>query len=571
VTMPEFPWLKSYPHGISWDAPIDVMPLYQMLDDAAARAPERHAIVFQGRTLSYAQLQDCVNRTAKGLQQLGVKPGVHVGLYLPNTPHYAIAFFAVLKAGGTVVNYSPLDAERVLEHKIGDSETDIIITLDLQSVYPLMDRLLATTRLKTLIVGNMGEMSGLPEATQAALQKAGQLSEVGWDARHIAFAQLLDNDGRYTPVDAGNLQESIAVLQYTGGTTGLPKGAMLTHANLSAACSQAMLNLASGEGGLQFARETFLVVLPLFHIYALTFDLLLGVRLAATQILHARFELAATVRDMAEQRVTVFFGVPTMFTAINAFPGVESVDLSSLKFSNSGGAPLPVEVHERFQALTGCKLQEGWGMTEVCGVGTNTPMQRGHKVGSCGVPMCGVTIRFVSVDDPRQAVAYGERGEICIAGPNVMKGYWKKPAATSEAMTPDGFLRTGDVGYMDDDGFLWIVDRIKDMILCSGYNVYPRIIEEAIYRHPAVAEVIVIGIDDAYRGQCPKAFIKLKDGAPALTLDDMKAFLATHLGKHEMVQAMEIRDSLPKTAVGKLSKKELHDEEKTRTAPSSAR
>jgi long-chain acyl-CoA synthetase len=567
--MPDFPWIRSYPPGIPWDATIDMLPVHQLLDDAAARAPDRHAIDFQGKLYTYALLQNCVQRFAKGLQLLGVGPGIKVGLYLPNSPHYAIAFFAILKAGGTVVNYSPLDAGAVLAHKIEDSETDIIVTLDLEALYPLMNKLLDTTRLKTLVVGNMGETSGEPEAVQSALRKQGQLCEVAWDAQRISFASLLDNDGTCAPVAPIDLHETIAVLQYTGGTTGLPKGAMLSHGNLSAGCSQAMQNL-SGPTGLQFGKETFLAVLPLFHIYALTFNLLLGVRLAATLVLHARFDAAAAIRDLTDKRVSVFFGVPTMFTAINHFPGVEAHDFSSLKLSNSGGAPLPVEVHERYEAITGCKLQEGWGMTEICGVGTNTPMQRRHKIGSCGVPLCGITIRFVSVKDPEKPVAYGQQGEICIAGPNVMKGYWKKPEATAETMTSDGFLRTGDVGYMDEDGFMWIVDRIKDMILCSGYNVYPRNIEEAIYKHPSVAEVIVIGVPDAYRGEVPKAYITLKQNAPPFTLDELKNFLKDSLGKHEMVQALDFRASLPKTAVGKLSRKDLHDEEKMKAAPSAS-
>lgn len=566
VKMQDFPWIRSYPPGVSWDAEIQVMPVYRMLDEAAEHAPHRQAIEFLGKGMTYMQLRDHVNRAARGLQLLGVQPGMKVGLYLPNTPHYVIAFFAILKAGATVVNYSPLDAERVLAHKIDDSETDILITLDLQSLYPLMERLLGKTRLKALVVGNMAEMSATPHATQSALREEGQLSEVTWDARRIRFAQLLDNDGHCAVMTPADLHEATAVLQYTGGTTGLPKGAMLTHANLSAGCSQAMLNLC-GPKGLAFAEETFLVVLPLFHIYALTFNLLLGIRLAARLVLHARFDVESAVRDLAERQVTVFFGVPTMFTAINGFPRVEQYDFSSLKFSNSGGAPLPVEVHERFEQLTGCKLQEGWGMTEVCGVGTNTPMQRAHKIGSCGVPMCGVTLRFVSVDDPSQAVPYGQQGEICIAGPNIMKGYWKNPEATAASMTHDGFLRTGDVGYMDEDGFLWIVDRIKDMILCSGYNVYPRMIEEAVHKHPSVAEVIVIGIPDAYRGQAPKAFVRLKEGASPFSLEELKTFLKSHIGKHEMIQALEFRDALPKTAVGKLSRKDLQDEEKNRTTP----
>ncbi|MEO8839126.1 MAG: AMP-binding protein, partial [Herbaspirillum sp.] len=447
----------------------------------------------------------------------------------------------------------------VLEHKIADSETDFIITLDDPTLYSVMDRLLGATRLKALIVGNLQEMSSVAP-TVAMLPSLPQPIE--WDATHISFSQLLDNNRQYRPVPIKDPAQTIAVLQYTGGTTGMPKGAMLTHANLAAAAGQALLNLGPSGAGLKSGQETLLVTLPLFHIYSLTFNLLLGVALAARLILHTRFELEPVIRDLAEKRVTVFFGVPTMFTAIVSYTKVQEFDLSALRFSNSGGAPLPVEVHQRFQTLTNCRLQEGWGMTETCGVGTNTPAHRSHKIGSCGVPLCGVTIRFVSADNPNVAVSYGSVGEICIAGPNVMRGYWKNPAATAAEMLPDGFLRTGDVGSMDSDGYLWIVDRIKDMILCSGYNVYPRNIEEAIYRHPAVAEVLVVGVDDAYRGQSPKAFVTLQDGAIAPTLEAMKAFLKADLGKHEMIQAMEIRTELPRTNVGKLSRKILFDEEK---------
>lgn len=560
--MLDLPWLKAYPPGLRWDAVIDTMPVCQLLDDAVTQAPQHIAIEFNGKQLTYAELQQHVAQAAKGLQHLGIRPGTKVGLFLPNTPHYVISFFAVLRIGAVVVNYSPLDAEKVLEHKVEDSETDVIITLDTPALYPVMNKLLDVTRLQYLVIGNMSEMSAWPSADgDAVLQDVP--CQIQWTDRHVRFADLLANDGEYEPVAVRDLQET-AVLQYTGGTTGMPKGAMLTHATLSAACMQARLNLAREGTGLAFGKETFLVVLPLFHIYALTFNLLLGIHLAAKLLIHARFDVRAAVTDLTEKRVSVFFGVPTMFTAVNGLPGVEHADFSSLKLSNSGGAPLPVEVHERFQQLTGCTLREGWGMTEVCGVGTNTPPQRPHKIGSCGVPMCGVTIKFVSVDDPAVQVDYGKQGEICIRGPNVMKGYWKNPEASTSAMTSDGFLRTGDVGYMDNEGFLWIVDRIKDMMLVSGFNVYPRNIEEAIYKHPSVAEVIVIGVRDEYRGQSPKAYVRLKEGADAISLDELKTFLKPHLGKHEMIQALELRSELPKTAVGKLSRKELHDEAKRR-------
>ncbi|OWW22573.1 long-chain-fatty-acid--CoA ligase [Noviherbaspirillum denitrificans] len=556
-----FPWIKSYPAGIRWDAELPTLPVSQLLDDAAEKWPGNAAIDFMGRRFTYGELQDLVNRAAKGFQALGVKPGVHVGLYLPNTPHYVISFLGVLRAGGTVVNYSPLDAERVLEHKVDDSETDIIVTLDLKLLYPQMDRLLGTTRLKKLVIGGIGEMSGNPEAVHAHMLKAGDLAPTTDDADHVPFARLLDNDGKYKSYPISDVDNTIAVLQYTGGTTGLPKGAMLTHANLTTAVSQ-LCAITGGENRvLEEGSERVLAVLPLFHIYALTVNMLFGIRMGAELVLHTRFDIDTVVRDLAAKKITIFPGVPTMYTAIINYPGIENHDLSALKFCGSGGAPLPVEVNQRFQHLTGCCLVEGWGMTETSPTGTFTPVYGMQKVGSCGMPTVGVTLKFVDVDDPSVEVPRGERGEMCIKGPNVMKGYWKNPDATAASMTKDGFFRTGDVAWMDEDGFVFIVDRTKDMILCGGYNVYPRVIEEAIYEHPSVSEVTVIGVHDDYRGESPKAFIVLKPGAAPFTLEELKTFLKRRLGKHEMVQAMDIRAQLPRTPVGKLSKKELYDEE----------
>jgi len=327
----------------------------------------------------------------------------------------------------------------------------------------------------------------------------------------------------------------------------------------------------SGSDGLRPGKEVFLCVLPLFHIYALTFNLLLAVRLAARSVLHLRFDPERVLAEIAAKKVTVFFGVPTMFTALNACASLDQADLSSLRFCNSGGAPLPAEVGERFHRVTGQRVQEGWGMTEMCGVGTITPRGLVGPPGACGIPLCGVDIRFLDVNDPQRYVAYGERGEICVAGPNLLAGYWKNPEATAESMTADGYFRTGDVGSMDENGMLTIADRIKDMLLCSGFNVYPRAIEEAIYRHPSVAEVLVIGVADPYRGQHPKAYIRLRDGAAPFTLEQLQLFLEDALGRHEMVQAMEIRKELPKTPVGKLSKKELVEEEQHRAAASASR
>jgi long-chain acyl-CoA synthetase len=560
--MHQHPWIKSYPPGVQWDAPLPAMPVQQILDDAAARWPEHTALEFMGRKSSYRELQELVNRAAAGFQNLGVKPGVHVGLFLPNTPHYVISFFGVLKAGGTVVNYSPLDAAKVLEHKVEDSRSDIMVTLDLAALYPQMRGLMGKSRLQKLVVGSLDEMSAHPQAVRAHLQGAGMLAETQADDMQMPFSALLDNDGSFERhAMPANLHDAVAVLQYTGGTTGLPKGAMLTHANLTSAVGQIMAIVSGEPRVLEEGRERVLAVLPLFHIYALTVDMLFGLRLGAEIVLHTRFDADAVLKDLAAKKITVFPGVPTMYTAILSHPDASKYDLSSLKFCGSGGAPLPVEVNQRFKQATGCSLLEGWGMTETSPTGTFTPGNAPQRPGSCGLPTVGVTMKFISVDDPEQTVAQGERGELCIKGPNVMKGYWNKPEATAESMTSDGFFRTGDVGYMDQDGYIYIVDRTKDMILCSGYNVYPRMVEEAIYEHPSVSEVSVIGVPDAYRGQSPKAFVTLKKDAAGFTLEELQAFLKSRLGKHEMVQALEIREALPKTPVGKLSKKELYAEE----------
>ena len=552
------PWVKSFPPEVRSNAPLDLSPVQNVLDKATERFGARPALEFMGKRTSYAELEALANRAAAGLQKLGVGPGVHVGLFLPNTPHYVIAFFGVLKAGGTVVNYSPLDALSTLQFKINDSETDILVTLDLAALYPQAEKLLASTRLKKLVVGEFAEMTGAPGPVKAQMAAAGMLAEVKHDDRHVAFRDLIDNDGRYQAHPLGDLTDALAVIQYTGGTTGTPKGAMLTHANLTAACSLYMeIMTRSGPDSLRVGEERFLCILPLFHIYSLTVVMLLGFRLGAELILHPRFDPAAAAKDIAAKKITVYMGVPTMHVALLSVPGVESMDWSSLRLCASGGAPLPVAVQERFEKVIGCRLTEGWGMTETSPIGTFTPRAGPVKRGSCGIPYPGTEMKFIDVANPDREVAPGERGEICVRGPNVTKGYWKQPKATADSMTKDGFFRTGDVGYLDEDGFVYIVDRTKDMLLCGGFNVYPRNIEEAIYQHPSVEEVSVIGVPDSYRGETPKAYVKLKAGAPPPTFEDMKAFLKERLGKHEMIGAMEIRDELPKTPVGKISKKDL--------------
>jgi long-chain acyl-CoA synthetase len=437
--------------------------------------------------------------------------------------------------------------------------------LDLPMLLPQMEALVGHAGLKTLVVGGLGDLAGFPEYADATDAIATP------DAKgHVPFQALLANDGAYEKHPFGDPAETIAVLQYTGGTTGLPKGAMLTHGNLTAATSQYLETTKLDPPVLISGEERALLVLPLFHIYSLTACMLLCMELGAESVIHIRFDLDAVIKDLAAKKITIFMGVPTMYTALLSHPGLGELDLTALKYCASGGAPLPVEVQNQFRAVTGAEVNEGWGMTETSPSGTFTPMRGMRKGGSCGMPLPQVMLKFASVQDPNTYVPLGERGEICIQGPNVMKGYWKNAQATKDSTTPDGFFRTGDVAYMDDDGFVFIVDRIKDMLLCGGFNVYPRNIEEAIYTHPDVAEVSVIGIPDEYRGQSPKAYIALKKDARGFSLDELKDFLKDKLGKHEMVALIEFRDALPKTAVGKILKTALYEEEAKRRAGETA-
>jgi long-chain acyl-CoA synthetase len=430
------PWLKSYPAGTHWDAPLKTGLVQGILAESARRFGPLPALQFMDKRISYAELESLSDRAAAGFEKLGIGPGRKVGLYLTNTPHYPIAFFGVLKAGGVVVNYSPLDALRTLEFKIANSETDILVTLDLASLYPQAEKLLDSTCLKTLVVGEFAEYALAPGPVTAFMRAQDMLAEVERDGRVVAFRDLLDNNGRFSVRDIGDLAEALAVIQYTGGTTGAPKGAMLTHANLTAACAQYTETTKSQPDPLKEGEERVLGVLPLFHIYALSVVMMLGLRLGAEIVLHPRFDAAAAAKDIVLKKITVYAGVPTMHVALIGLPGAETMDFSSLRFCSSGGAPLPLSVQQKFEQLTGCRLCEGWGMSETSPTGTFTPAHGAVKPGSCGIPLPGIVLKFVDVADPERGLALGERGELCIKGPNVMRGYWRKPEATREAMTP---------------------------------------------------------------------------------------------------------------------------------------
>jgi long-chain acyl-CoA synthetase len=552
-----YPWLKSYPKHVDWFQRFIPSPLPSFLDQAAARFPASPATEFFGKALSYVDLGDAVNRAAKGLQGLGVGEGTRVGLLFPNCPAFVVFYYAILKAGGTVVGLNPLYTVPELAFQVKDAGVDVVVTLDLAATFPKAKALVESGAVKYVVVERFRDM--LPGLKGILFSLFKRKDVASWKAGLgvIASRDLLKNDGIFARCDIG--VNSIAALQYTGGTTGTPKGAMLTHANLSINVQQ----VDSWFPGLAVdGDERFLCVIPFFHSFAMTALMNFAIRKAAQMIMLPRFDVKQALKLIHEARPTIMAGVPTLFNALARAPDIKSHDLSSLKFCISGGAPLPVELKRDFERVSGCKLLEGYGLSETSPVTHINPVGGAVKEGSIGLPLPGTIISLRELGAPEREAPLGQRGEICICGPQVMKGYWNKPQETAAAFTGE-FLRTGDVAYMDDDGFAYIVDRMKDLILCSGFNVYPRQIEEAIHQHPAVDEVTVIGIPDKYRGEAPKAFVKLRQGE-RVTAGEMIEFLTARISKIEMPAEIEFREALPKTSVGKLSKKELVAEEKAR-------
>jgi long-chain acyl-CoA synthetase len=545
------PWEKSYPRGVRWDSPLEITTLTGLLDRAVQGFADKIAIEYRDNEISYGELGRTTEALAAGLSELGVSPGTSVALYLPNTPYHPYFFFAVLKAGGRIVHLSPLDAERELAHKLDNSGAKMVVTTNVGALLPMARKLKAQGLFEHLIV-----------CDDAAFGPAGAPATPVPDAAELLrFETLRARGAQILPLAWPALSvDDVALLQYTGGTTGKPKAAMLTHANLTSTISIYKI-WGDAQRQSEPGTDKVICVLPLFHIYALTSVLLRGLRDGNEIMLRMRFDVETTLRDIEVKRATAFPGVPTMWIALVNTPGIEKRDFSSLRFVGSGGAGIPIEVAEKFYQLTGQRMGGGWGMTETSPAGTSLPKNGAHKPGSCGLPLPGVLMDVVALNDPRRVLKAGEIGEIRIKGPNVTRGYFNAPEDSAAAFV-DGWFLTGDIGYMDEDGFFYIVDRKKDMIISGGFNVYPRAIEEAIYEHPAVAEVSVIGVPDSYRGEAAKAFIQLKSTREPFTLEELRAFLADKLGRHELPAQLEFRDALPKTAVGKLSKKELIAEER---------
>jgi long-chain acyl-CoA synthetase len=553
--------VAHYPAGVDWSKPLRTEAVPALLDRAAQRFPNNPAISFLGRTTTYAALAAEVDRVAAGLQQIGVGKGSKIGLFLPNTPTFIVYYYAILKAGATVVNFNPLYTLEELTFQATDSETEIMVTHDLGLLFSKVEGLVKAGVVGRAIVVPFASVLPPVKSVLFRVFKRRDLADVAASPiarKVISGVALAATKEPLRPV-AIDPVEDVAVLQYTGGTTGTPKGAMLTHANLTANTAQ----ICAWAVGFEQGRESILGALPLFHVFAMTVVMNTGIALAGKIILMPRFQLREALRLIHREKPSMLPVVPTILTAMLNAPDLKSYDLSSLRFCLSGGAPLPIEIKLRFEAAAGStKVVEGYGLSEASPVLTCNPIEGEPVAGSIGVPLPGTVISLRDLDDPTREVAPGERGELCAKGLQVMKGYWKRPAETEKQFVGE-FLRTGDVAIMDARGYFSIVDRIKDLIICSGYNVYPRRIEEAIYQYPAVEEVTVIGIPDAYRGEAPKAFIKLKSGMAATAADIMK-HLEPKISKIELPAEIEFRDSLPKTMIGKLSKKELAAEEAQR-------
>ncbi|HQT47842.1 MAG TPA: AMP-binding protein, partial [Acidocella sp.] len=481
-------------------------PVSDILDQAVRRHGARPAMDFLGRRTSYAQLGSLVERAAAGLQGLGVGRGVNVGLCLPNCPYFVVMYYAILKAGGTVVNFNPLYTTHEIQAQVRDARVQIMVSLDLAMIHDKIVPLAESGALQQVVVCEMAAALPWSKGVLFRLFKAKDIARVQVGGPYIRFARLIAGTRKLAPVVIDPARD-IAVLQFTGGTTGTPKAAMLTHANVGVNLAQVRLVIPPVDIG----AERFLAVLPFFHVFAMTAIMNLGLDIGAEMVLLPRAEIKALMDTIARTRPTLLPGVPTLFTAIsNAAEARKGFDLSCIKFCISGGAPISPEIMDRFERISHSTILEGYGLSETSPVVTfNVP--GATKRGSVGPAVPGTVVEIRDRTDPAVLLTQGERGEICVRGPQVMRGYYQKAEDTIAAFV-DGSFRTGDVGYLDEDGYLFIVDRIKDLILCGGYNVYPRVIEEAAYQHPAVQDAIAIGVPDKYRGQAPKLYVSLRPG-----------------------------------------------------------
>lgn len=542
----------SYPKAISWDADMPCHPVFDMLENTAKSFGTHAAFDFMGHRMTWGDVYESSLKLARALQDKGIGKGMRVGLFLPNCPYFLIGYYAIARTGATIVNFNPLYSERELAHQINDSGTQVMITADLELLCGKMKDMRTQSCLKNLVICRFADVLPFPKNILFPLLKRKELArmedvqEWSWQ-----YHDLIDHDKSPKPVEIDPVND-VALLQYTGGTTGTPKGAMLTHQNIVANTEQSVMWL----NGVKRGEEKMLGVLPFFHVFAMTTVMNFSVRNALEIVALPRFELEATLKTIDKKKPHYMPAVPAIYNAINNYKKLDKFNIKSLRACISGGAPLPVEVKKTFENITGCIVVEGYGLTESSPVVSANPLTGENKAGSIGLPLPCTSVEIINPDDKETRMKLGERGELCVRGPQVMKGYWNKPEDTAQVLK-DGLLYTGDVAVMDEQGYIFIVDRLKDMIITNGYNVYPRNVEEAIYAHDAVEECIVAGLPDTARGEIVKAWVKLKDGRN-LSSEDLRAFLKERLSPMETPRQIEFRsEPLPKTMIGKLSRKDI--------------
>ncbi len=553
------PWVDHYPPGIKWDTPLDLTPVHEQVLAACARSPNAVALDFLGGKTRFGKLAKSILALAGALQKRhGLKKGSRVALLMPNTPFFVIAYYAVLRTGATVVNCNPLYTTAELGHIIASAGADVMITLDLKLTFEKAEALVEAGHVRQVVVCHFPAALPLAKRVLYSIAKRKDLSSIGGSrvaGKVVRYGDLVARGDTPDPVSIQPLSD-VAVQQYTGGTTGLPKGAQLSHANIAANMSQ----IDAWGGGIFYPPSKIVAVLPFFHIFAMTVCMNVPLCKGAQVVMLPRFELKALLNLLARTGANILPAVPTLLQALARVDAENAAKLKSITVAISGGAAMSNEVRAQFAKVSPALLAEGYGLTEASPVVCCAALRVPSKPMSIGQPLPATDIRLVDIDTG-QVVPVGQRGEIQVKGPQVMLGYCNDPDATRDAFA-DGWLRTGDVAEMDSDGYVFIVDRIKDLIISSGFNIYPRTIEEVLSRHPDVEENTVIGVPDEYRGECAVAFVKLKPGAAA-TEPQLKKFLGETLNKLEMPREIIFRDSLPKTLIGKLSKKELREEYKT--------
>ncbi len=561
----EKPWLAHYEKEVPQTIAYPHMPLPQMLEDSARKYPGQIAVklvlrylgpLTLGGKLTYRQLMDQVNRFAAALASLGVKKGDRVALMLPNLPQMVIAFYGTLKLGAIVVNTNPTYTAREIEHQFSDAGAETVVILS--GFYSKLKEIQDRTQVKRVIIVDVPDYVPAPfnALVKSTVKKHGQMVDVPEGNGVYYFRKLLNAHPELPPTVA-IAPEDTALFQYTGGTTGVPKAAMLTHYNLVVNTMQVKNWMRTLEDG----KEVLMGAIPFFHVYGMTVAMSLAMYIGANLIIIPNPRpIDGVMNAMQKERATVFPGVPAMYIGIINHPKVKEYDLRSVKACISGSAPLPMDVQIKFGEITGGRLVEGYGLTEAAPVTHCNPIYGQRKNGSIGIPFPDVEARIVDYEKLTDKPV-GEDGELWLRAPQVMKGYWNKPEETAKQITPEGWLRTGDIAHMDEDGYFYIVDRLKDIIIASGFNIVPREVEEVLFMHPKVQEAVVAGVPDAYRGETVKAYVVLKPGEVA-TADEVIKFCAENLAPYKVPKQVEFRSELPKTMVGKVLRRVLVEEEK---------